>query len=71
MNSKFERQISEIEERLHLNDGEWCPECGYGQQVLILMEGEPEPICETCERPKARGEGIRIIEFRTREDGPQ
>ena len=67
------RQLREIEDELQqsADRGLPCPECGHGLQVLILKEGEPEPICDTCGRPKARGEGIRIIEIRTRQDGPQ
>ncbi len=69
--SSMEQRIRTLEDRLGVNEEPPCPECGTGQTVLILHDDEPEPICGTCHRPVARGEGIRIIHITCREDGPQ
>lgn len=57
------KQIERLEALVDVDAGPWCPECGHGQQIIVLRGDEPEPICETCGRPKARGEGIRIIQI--------
>ena len=73
MNSSMTRQLREIDQELHQSAerGHPCPECGYGLQLVFLTGDEPEPICDTCERPKARGEGVQVVRIRERKDGPQ
>lgn len=64
-------RLARLEATMGGDPGAWCPACGYGQKIVILCGEEPEPICEACGRPVARGEEIRIIRIGTREDGPQ
>lgn len=71
MQSNIERRISRLEDLAGSDQGPWCPECGHGKQLVILNDDELEPMCTTCGRPVARGDGIRIIRVATREDGPQ
>ncbi|HEV2128689.1 MAG TPA: hypothetical protein VGR22_08735 [Thermomicrobiales bacterium] len=72
MTNKIERQLSEIEKRLHLGgEGDWCAACVHEQRFQILYDDEPEACCPECGRVLGPLEGTRVIRIVLREDGPQ